>query len=233
LQYVLPIVLFFIIYWSNSKKIKPHHVYILFIAAVVLIEMYGVVSEVYKLNHGYGASINIADVFKNKAMLFDFMENQIYRIFEIWTPLGGTIIELVQENGYYFGLTFIKAIAPRLGLEYVNLATINARFIGATYAQPGLVAEGYANFGIIGAILNLGITFVIMEYFYKKYLKERSIPMLLFSIVPFSKIILDGGSLNDAIFNIVFVLITVFFIKIVPFDDKQLTLNKKLKRSCY
>ncbi len=231
LQYVFPLLLFFIIYLSNNKKVKPSHVYILFIIGVLLIELYGVVSEVYKLNHGYGMSISLSDVFNNKDVLFKYMENQIYRIFEIWTPLGGTIIELVQENGYYYGLTFIKSIAPRLGLEYVNLATINAQFIGATYAQPGLVAEGYANFGIIGAIVNLGIIFVLMEYCYRKYLKEKTPYMLLFAIVPFSKIILDGGSLNDAIFNIIFVFITIFFIKILPIDNRQVALNKSLAKS--
>ena len=137
------------------------------------------------------------------------MHNQIYRIFEIWTPLGGNIIELVEKEGFYYGITYVKFLAPYLGFPYINLAKISAEYIMASYAQPGLVAEGYANFGIFGAVLNLAIVLILTEYMFRRFMKNKNPLNLCLMLTPFTAILLDGGTVNDIILNIVFIFVTL------------------------
>ena len=103
-------------------------------------------------------------------------------------------------NGFYYGITYIKPFAGIFGFQYVSLPIIAAWYDQASYAQPGLLAEGYANFGVIGAALNLLAVFFFMEYTWNKYRRKPSIINLLFAVVPFSQILLDGGTLNSAIY---------------------------------
>ena len=162
--------------------------------------LYGVVSEVYKLNHDYNGQYQIQDIVTDSQMLFTFFYRQFYRVFAIWIKLGGYIINHAQINGYYFGLTYIKPLAGVFGFQYVSLPLIAAKYDQASYAQPGLLAEGYANFGIIGAAINLLAVFFFMEFTWNRYRRKPSIINLLYTVVPFSQILLDGGTLNSSIY---------------------------------
>ena len=72
----------------------------------------------------------------------------------------------------------------------------------ASYAQPGLLAEGYANFGIIGAVVNLLIPFVLAELFLDIFLKKRDGFSICLMTIPFVKVLLDGGTINSIIVGI-------------------------------
>lgn len=95
--------------------------------------------------------------------------------------------------------------------DYISLPLITAVYDKAHYAQPGLLAEGYANFGIIGAVINICIVFIFIDFFDRKYCKNPSFINFLYATVPFTKIILDGGTLNSAIYLLVVcVVINIF-----------------------
>lgn len=80
-------------------------------------------------------------------------------VFLIFGHIWGNIIDYIDQKGYLWGITYVKSFAPILGFDYVSLPLISANMIGADYAQPGLVAEGYANWGIYGAIINMIFVF--------------------------------------------------------------------------
>ena len=67
---------------------KPITAYFLCFIGVLAILLYGIVSEVIKLN-SLGGTYNIIDIMFDFKSNLKFLHNQIYRIFEIWTPLGG------------------------------------------------------------------------------------------------------------------------------------------------
>ena len=90
---------------------KPITAYFLCFIGVLAILLYGIVSEVIKLN-SLGGTYNIIDIMFDFKSNLKFLHNQIYRIFEIWTPLGGNIIELVEKEGFYYGITYVKFLAP-------------------------------------------------------------------------------------------------------------------------
>ena len=209
IKYVFPVVLGIIFYFClYPKKMKPITAYFLCFIGVLAILLYGIVSEVIKLN-SLGGTYNIIDIMFDFKSNLKFLHNQIYRIFEIWTPLGGNIIELVEKEGFYYGITYVKFLAPYLGFPYINLAKISAEYIMASYAQPGLVAEGYANFGIFGAVLNLAIVLILTEYMFRRFMKNKNPLNLCLMLTPFTAILLDGGTVNDIILNIVFIFVTL------------------------
>ena len=105
-------------------------------------------------------------------------------------------------HGFYHGITYVKSFANVFGFEYVSLPLISAKYISAAYAQPGLLAEGYANFGIFGAVLNLLVPFAIAEGALSWFLKKRDPLALMILTVPFTKILLDGGTINNIVFGI-------------------------------
>ncbi len=199
-EIVLPIFFIFLIKNQNHKKINILKVNMIALAGVLAGCLYGVVSEVYKLNHDYNGQYQIRDIVTDSQMLFTFFYRQFYRVFAIWIKLGGYIINHAQINGYYFGLTYIKPLAGVFGFQYVSLPLIAAKYDQASYAQPGLLAEGYANFGIIGAAINLLAVFFFMEFTWNRYRRKPSIINLLYTVVPFSQILLDGGTLNSSIY---------------------------------
>ena len=199
-QIMLPIFFIFLIKNKSQKKVNIFKVNVCAMIGVLIGCLYGVVSEVYKLNHDYNGQYRIQDIITNTEMLFTFFYRQFYRVFAIWIKLGGYIIYHTQVNGFYYGITYIKPFAGIFGFQYVSLPIIAAWYDQASYAQPGLLAEGYANFGVIGAALNLLAVFFFMEYTWNKYRRKPSIINLLFAVVPFSQILLDGGTLNSAIY---------------------------------
>ncbi len=52
----------------------------------------------------------------------------------------------MKVHGFFHGITYVKSFAGYFGFEYVSLPLLSAKYISASYAQPGLIAEGYANF---------------------------------------------------------------------------------------
>ncbi len=202
-EYVVPILLgYFVLAAINDNRRKGKKVVPLLICGVVAILAYGMVSELIKLNTFWGRNYNLLYEITNFQSIIDACARQIYRLFGIWTELGGNIIHHVNLNGYYYGITYVKSLADVFEFEYVSLPLISAKYISASYAQPGLLAEGYANFGIIGAVLNLMIPFGFMEFMLSWFLKKRNLFSLCLLAVPFTKILLDGGTINNIIFGI-------------------------------
>ena len=208
-QFLLPLLIIFIMI-KGQKRISRKKFVFLFISLTVLILLYGVCSEIIKLNIFYHGNYSIKEIFSDANRFFDFIYRQLYRLFGIWVHLGGNIIEHVQRNGFFYGLTYVKSISGFLGLPYISLPLISADYIQASYAQPGLLAEGYANFGIIGAILNMIVPFFISEFIFKRTVKKMSPEWLCLSIIPFTKVLLDGGSINSIIFGILSCMIAFF-----------------------
>lgn len=207
-KFVVPVGIGFVTYYClHPEAMKKKTAYLLILFATIGILLYGVVSEIIKLN-AMGSGYNITDVLLDYKSNLKFIHNQIYRVFEIWTPLGGNIIELVQREGYFYGITYIKFLAPYLGFPYISLPKINAQYIFANYAQPGLLAEGYANFGVIGAVLNLVIVLALAEFLFRRFMKNKNMLNLCLMLAPFTAILIDGGTLNDAIINIVLIFLT-------------------------
>ena len=202
-EYVVPVLLmFFVLSAVNDNKKKGKKVVPLLIAGVVAVLAYGMVSELIKLNTYWGRNYNLLYEITNFKSITDACARQIYRLFGIWTELGGNIIHHVNLNGFYHGITYVKSFANVFGFEYVSLPLISAKYISAAYAQPGLLAEGYANFGILGAVLNLLVPFAIAEGALNWFLKKRDPLALMILTVPFTKILLDGGTINNIVFGI-------------------------------
>lgn len=214
-EYVLPLLLmYFVLVAVNDNKKRGKKVVPLLILGVVAVMAYGMVSELIKLNTYWGRNYNLLYEITNFKSIIDACARQVYRLFGIWTELGGNIIHHVNLNGFYYGITYIKALSGVFGFEYVSLPLISAEYISAAYAQPGLLAEGYANFGIFGAVLNLMVPFGIMEWALSWFLKKRDPLAICILTVPFTKILLDGGTINNIIFGIA-TCILAFFLYIV------------------
>lgn len=199
-QIIFPVIeVFLIITRLNEKNIKMRKIWGIAIVSLAIAGIYGTVSEVYKLNTNWGENYDIIQVFTSLKSLMTFFIKQIYRIFAIWIKLGSYIIDHVNANGFFYGLTYIKSLSPIFGFEHISLPKISAIYDGANYAQPGLVAEGYANFGILGIVINICSVFFLMEFFRRRFNKNKNCQNLIFMTIPFTKIILDGGTFNSAI----------------------------------
>ena len=215
---MLPVVFGFLICYCKNRKVSTFKMTLVVFLLFACVMLYGIVSEIVKLKLYYGGNYTLAQVFGNTSLLFEFIYGQIYRIFVIWYKLGGYAIFHVKNFGFFYGITYLKSFADVLGFEYVSLPKLVASYHGSNYAQPGLLAEGYANFGIIGAVLNICIVFFVMEYFYHRYYRNPSCANFLLMTVPFSTILLDGGTLNSAILAI---LVTIILCNL------SLVVNKK------
>ncbi len=228
IQFVLPVLLFAILHYTVRNKMRITKVKSLIYMGlgVVLISIYGIVSELIKLNLYYGESYSIQDFFNimsNYELVLKWADRQFYRVVDVWYHLGGNIIDFVKENDhFYYGITYIKPLSGILGFEYVSLPKISAEMIRASYAQPGLLAEGYANFGVVGAIVNILLVFFVMEFLFDLFLRRQTVFLLLLSVSVFPKIILDGGTINSAIFLIIASLVTYFFNFIIKPKPKTL-----------
>lgn len=229
-EYFLPIILAYLFIESYTEKSKPKKIICLLVLGIVAVGLYGVVSEIVKLNYFFNKQYDIQLILQNTAALSHYIENQIYRLFGIWSILGGNIIEYVQENGYFYGITFIKAAAPIFGFPYISLPLISASMVGASYAQPGLLAEGYANFGIIGSILNLLFPYLIAEGCLDYFLKKKSLFSICLLTVPFSKVLLDGGSINSIIIGIIMCFICFFIAGVCHNLKVRLISNIRVRR---
>ena len=209
IQIVFPVIILFCVYSNyNRKRIKMGRVYGLLLIGMLAVGIYGTVSEVYKLNTSYGMDYNIMKVLTSWESMLLFFEKQLYRVTAIWIKLGGYILyHTDQMEDFYWGLTFIKSLSVIFDFEYVSLPIISAGYNYSSYAQPGLFAEGYANFGILGATLNICIVFLFMEFTRREFYKNQTISNFLLMTVPFTKIILDGGSLNSAI--LIYLVLTI------------------------
>lgn len=223
LQYLLPIALALVIACDmKGYRMKNRHFVLLVVLIFLAISCYGIISNVVKLNVSYGGNYKLKEVLTDTSALKHLFEEQVYRIFQIWTKLGAFIIYHTDVNSFYYGLTYIKPLAGVLGLPYVSLPDINAIYLGggATYAQPGLFAEGYANFGLIGAVINILLVFFLMEILFNNFVRNPSMVNLILMCAPFCTILLDGGTLNSSIFNIAFGLVA-FCIIIVKGEHKN------------
>lgn len=205
IQFILPIILSIIIILSLKKiyfkKIKTF-IYIFIILGGI--NTYGVISELRKLS-------KLDQIFNFEIVKF-YALGQSYRLFGIWTVLCGNVIDYVKENGYYMGLSYIKILSKLFNFEYINLSVLSAKlFSVATYAQIGLIGEGYANFGLIGGVLNSLIVLIIIEWTFLKFINKKTMVNLLFLTVPFTKVMLDGGGINSVIFGMITIFLTYIF----------------------
>lgn len=203
IQYIMPILLILFLFaavndnYKKGKKVVP-----LLICGIVLVFAYGMVSEMVKLNLYYNRSYNILSEITNFKSVYDSCVRQVYRLFGVWTELGGNIIQHVKVHGFFHGITYVKSFAGYFGFEYVSLPVLSAKYISASYAQPGLIAEGYANFGVIGAVINMLIPFAIAEGSLEFFLKKKNPLALCILSVPYTKLLFDGGTINNMIFGI-------------------------------
>lgn len=149
---------------------------------------------------GVTLSVDLLYTFASFDTLSYWVDRQIYRIISIWVVLSGNVIEYVNHHGFFYGLTYIKFLASWGGFPYISLPLISAEIIGASYAQPGAVAEGYANFGIIGGAINCFVIFLMAELYLDLYLRKRTILSMLFLFVVFCQVLIDGGTANSVLF---------------------------------
>ena len=237
-EYVVPLLLmYFVLVAVNDNRKRGKKVIPMLIAGIIAVFAYGMVSELVKLNTYWGRSYNLLYEITNVKSIVDFCARQVYRLFGIWTELGGNIIHHVNLHGYYYGITYIKALAGIFGFEYVSLPLISAEYISAAYAQPGLLAEGYANFGIIGAVINLMVPFALAEGALSWFLKKRDPLAICILTVPFTKILLDGGTINNIIFGVatciltfaLYIALRLFKLKLrMPVGDFHLVRKKRI-----
>lgn len=216
IQYIFPIIMaVFIMKQADNEKynFKKHLLYCSVFVTVII--AYGIISEMVKLNIYYGGDFSISNI------NFDFIQffaiRQIYRMFGVWTHLGGNIIDYVNYHGYFYGLTYIKSLAYLFDFEYISLPDISAGLISAGYAQPGLLAESYANFGIVGSIIGLTSMFLFMELVFNFFVKAKPYNMiyyLIFSVFPFTAVLLDGGTVNSIIVFYVYCFINFFSVSV-------------------
>ena len=203
IKYILPIAFIIIIKNSINEKGFNSKYLFLFITGILSVIIYGIISEVNKLNISsldYSLIGAVGKAFSSVDTIQYWCNRQIYRIITIWTILGGNIINYVHETGYVYGLSYIKFLAPYFNFEYISLPIISAKIIGASYAQPGVIAEGYANFGLMGACINALSIFFIAELFWDLLIRKKSVTLLIIYLVSFTQVILDGGSLNSIFF---------------------------------
>lgn len=203
IEYIMPVILIFFVFVAvNDNRKKGKKVVPLLILGIIAVLAYGMVSELIKLNLYYDRNYNILYELTNFKSIYDACVRQIYRLFGIWTELGGNIIQHVKVNGYFHGITYIKSLAGYFDFEYVSLPLLSAKYISASYAQPGLIAEGYANFGVFGAVINMLVPFAVMEFSLNWFLKKRDPLSICILTVPYTKILFDGGTINYVLFGI-------------------------------
>ena len=199
----MPLLLIFFLFvavndnYKKGKKVVP-----LLIFGIFVVMAYGMVSELVKLNLYYDRNYNILSEITNFKSIYDSCVRQVYRLFGVWTELGGNIIQHVKVHGFFHGITYVKSFAGYFGFEYVSLPLLSAKYISASYAQPGLIAEGYANFGVVGAVINMLIPFAIAEGSLTYFLKKRNVLALCILSVPYTKLLFDGGTINNMILGI-------------------------------
>lgn len=198
IQVIMPLIFVFTYKYSELNLNRMNR-YIFLLILIFVVGMYGTVSEIIKLNK-LGADYSIVAILGSFDQTFDFFARQFYRVFGIWIKLGGYIIYHVDKNGFFYGLSFIKGMADFFNVEYISIPELSAVYDNATYAQVGALAEGYANFGIAGATLYMMVIFLFMEKMMQNFIIKQSLNNLLCVTVPFTKILIDGGSLYSAIF---------------------------------
>lgn len=216
IQYIFPIIMaLFIMKQLDTTKCNFKKYFLGCSIFVIVIIAYGIISEMIKLNIYYNQSYSIDNI--NFDFIRVFAIRQIYRIFGVWTHLGGNIIDYVNYHGYFYGLTYIKSLAYLFDFEYISLPDISAKLIRAGYAQPGLLAESYANFGIVGSIIGLTSMFLFMELVFNFFVKAKPNNMIycfIFSIFPFTAVLLDGGTINSIIVFYVYCFINFFSVAV-------------------
>jgi len=215
-QFILPLLLVSVLILSirNTVLLTKIKTLIYTFIGFVLLFIYGITSELLKLNLNWGGSFSFDDIIKigsNLDLLIIWGNRQVYRIIDIWARLGGNIIDYVDNNDFYYGITYIKSLSGLFGFEYVSLPSLSAKFIDANYAQPGLLAEGYANFGVVGAIINILVVFFLSELLLDHFIRKQTYFSLLLYVCCFSQVILDGGTLNSIIFMMFFCFIVWSF----------------------
>lgn len=183
----------------------------LFIGGMIAFLLYGVISEVYKLNLLSGEnSYDVTEILTNPTLLSEWFNRQIYRIFTIWSHLAGNIIEYVDNHGFFYGSTYIASFLSLLGYPATHLPELSARLISANYAQVGLVGEGYANFGFIGGVANVMVGYLFINWFRDNFRKKPSvITLCIYSLAP-AKILIDGGSINSMFASAIATIILFF-----------------------
>lgn len=199
IQVILPVI-FIYIYKYNKIHIPFKKRIVYFTIFLFLAGLYGTVSEVVKLNMGWGGDYSLIYILSSSNDMLEFFERQFYRVFAIWIKLGGYIIYHVDNNGFFYGISFIKGMSSFFDVEYVSIPELGAFYDNAVYAQSGSLVEGYANFGIVGAVIYMTIIFGFMEKMHMNFIRKANIENLICLVVPFTKILIDGGSLYSAIF---------------------------------
>lgn len=201
---ILPVMMAFVLRHEDKKDVPIWKSILITVVVIAAISAYGIISECYKLHY------NLSEVLTDEYYSLYFFRHQFYRVFSIWIKLGGYIIHHVQSHDFFYGTTYIKSIINIFGGNAVSLPELSAYYDNAAYAQPGLLVEGYANFGILGALLNICMVFFLMEWMHGRYMSYPSYMNLFCAVVPFSQILLDGGTFNSAIYLIIMLWILYF-----------------------
>lgn len=207
----------YIIYTKKYRKKYNLFIFILlFFLVIIMIINYGIISEIIKLKLYYNMkNISFIEILLDKERYFYFIKKQIYRMFGIWIHLNANMIEYIKENNFFYGLSYLKNFASILGIEYINIPEISAKFIGATYAQSGLIMEGFFNFSYIGATISGLLPFFYLETLNKYFIKKMKIEYIILMIVPLIKIFFDGGSLQMMIYSGIICMVYNLILRII------------------
>ena len=210
----------------NTYKLKIISFFLLILFSIVILGLYGSISEMVKLNKGkligqYNVISFMENITKKPEIFVLWFNRQLYRMFLIWVRLSSVIMEYVHENGFFLGSSYFHRVLSSVSGVNVNIPTIIAKQIRCTYAQPGLFGEGYANFGYFGSYISLLIPFLLSEYLLHLWLKYKNMFCFTLLCTLLSKVILDGGSINSMFNNILFVVITYSLIIINKFYKRH------------
>ena len=95
IQYAMPVILVFLVFVAvNDDRRKGKKVVPLMILGIIAVLLYGMLSEIVKLNRYWNGNYNLLYELTNFQSYIDFGANQFYRIFGIWTELGLSLIHI-------------------------------------------------------------------------------------------------------------------------------------------
>ena len=144
--------------------------------SIFIIVFFYLLVAFFAKTHTFKESIEM--LIENQNLFFWGLEHLYYRIFEIYAHLSSIFIEYVNNHNFFFGLTYIKKLYSLISGEpstLYNANVITAKiYQGYGYAMPGVIGEGYGNFGYLAVFFVPLMIFPILFYFEIKFFKYKT-----------------------------------------------------------
>jgi len=157
---------------NNLVKISKVIVYLI----IFIIVLFYLLIAFFAKTHTFQESIKI--LLENKNLFLWGLEHLYYRTFEIYAHLSSIFIEYINNNDFFFGLTYVKKLYSLISGEPSDLYNANVItgkiYQGYGYAMPGVIGEGYGNFGYLSVFLVPLMIFPILFYFEVKYFQKKT-----------------------------------------------------------